>query len=589
MNSVAPDQQPRRVKAAFMGSFALALAVIMTMFAAAIYLVEAKVRDRDLAERSAAVAKLFDVKLGKDGKLMRVVGRAMTGNTALDQAFRAGDRGELERHGRALFETLRSDHRITHLYFTGPDRVNLYRFHSPAMHGDEINRASMLQAFSRKQAVHGLELGPLGTLTLRLVMPWREGHRNPGFIELGEEVKHLIDEVRDSLAVDLVVLVNKRYLDPQRWQSGQTLMKRRDREGEWQRFADHVALAQTAGQLPAAFDDRVLTRLLGGSAVEIADQGRSLHMAIVPLADAGGHQIGELAILRDITELQSTFNRYMAAVILLSLAVAGGVLGVFHVALERVEADYRRQHELEHRLLRLNTQHERILQVEKLSALGTMVGGIAHQLNNPLVGVVNMAQLAEREAEDPERTRELLTEIRRAGEDCRGFVRRMLEFSKVSCFDSKPTAMAALIEDTVLMFRQTEARHLPVDVHLPDAPPVLNVDPILIRHALFNLLVNAAQATEGNAAIAIRLEPRTDPGTGAAGWSLTVADRGRGIAPEVMDKIFVPFFTTRSDGTGLGLPVVLHVVLLHDGHVTASNRADGGTQFAIWLPQAAVP
>ncbi|MDP2823291.1 MAG: ATP-binding protein [Sulfuritalea sp.] len=583
MNSVSPDQQPRRVKAAFMGFFALALLVIMAVFATAIYLVEAKVRDRDLAERSAAVAGLFKVKLNKDGNLMRAVGRAMTGNTAIEEAFRSRSREGLERHARPLFDILRSDHRITHLYFTGPDRINLYRLHSPTDHGDQIRRATMLQAHSRKEAVHGLELGPLGTLTLRMVMPWRHLGRNLGYVEIGEEVEHLIDELKDNLAVDLLVLVDKRYLAQKQWQQGQTLMKR---QGDWQRFSSHVAQAQTAPRIPAAFDEAALARLLAGYAVEIEEQGRSLHMAVVPLTDAGEHPIGQLVIMRDITALKSTFNGYMAAVILLSLAVAGGVLGVFHVALERVEADYRRQHELEHRLLRLNTRHERILQIEKLSALGTMVGNIAHQLNNPLVGVVNMAQLAERESDDPTRTRELLAEIRHAGEDCRSFVRRMLEFSKVSCFDSKPTAMAALIEDTVLMFRQTEARHLPVEVHLPDPPPILNIDPILIRHALFNLLVNAALATEGNAAIEIRLEAKKDVDTGAAGWSLTVADQGRGIAPEVMDKIFVPFFTTRSDGTGLGLPVVLHVVLLHDGHVTASNRPQGGAQFAIWLPDA---
>jgi signal transduction histidine kinase len=582
MNSVSPAGKPRRVKAAFMGSFALAITVIMVVFVAAIYLVEAKVRDRDLAERSAAAAQLFAVKLGKDGNLMRAVAHAMMGNAAIEEAFRKGDRDGLERSARGLFETLRGDHRITHLYFTGPDRINLYRLHTPAEHGDRIDRATMLQAHSRKQAVQGLELGPLGTLTLRLVMPWRQRERSLGYVELGEEVKHLIDEVRDSLAVDIVVLINKRYLELKQWQRGQTLM---NRQGDWDRFSSHVALAQTS-PLPTRFDNRALTRLLGGEGVKIAEAGRSLHMAMVPLEDAAGHPIGKLAIVRDATALEATFNNYMAAVVLLSLAVAAGVLGVFYVALERVERDYRRQHELEHRLLHLDTKHQRMLQVEKLSALGTMVGGIAHQLNNPLVGVVNMAQLAEREAEDPARTRELLAEIRHAGEDCRGFVRRMLEFSKISCFDSKPTAIAALIDETVLMFRQTEARHLPVDIQLPDEPPLLTIDPILIRHALFNLLQNAAQATDGNAGITIRLEPLADPGTGAPGWSLSVADRGRGIAPEVMDKIFVPFFTTRSDGTGLGLPVVLHVVLLHDGHVTAANRPDGGTLIAIWLPQA---
>lgn len=582
MTPVTPAQSPRRVKAAFMGSFAVALAVIMGVFVTAIYLVEANVRDRDLIERSAAVTQLFDVKLGKDGNLMRAVVHALRGNAAIEDAFRRRSRDDLERHARALFETLRRDHRITHLYFTGPDRINLYRLHTPDWYGDRIDRTTMLQAYSRGEPVHGLELGPLGTLTLRLVMPWGDRGRGLGFVELGAEIKHIIDEVRDNLAVDLLVLLDKRYLEPEQWRRGQTLMKR---QGDWDRFSSHVVVAQTVVQLPSALGDPLLARLLGGESAKIADAGRSLHMALVPLSDAAGHPIGKLAILRDVTQLEETFNGYMALVVLLSLGVAGGVFGVFYVSLKRVEQDYLRQHELEHRLLHLNTEHQRILQVEKLSALGTMVGGIAHQLNNPLVGVVNMAQLAERDAEDPTRTRELLADIRRAGEDCRDYVRRMLEFSKVSCFDSKPTAIAPLIDETVLMFRQTESRHLPVDIRLPADPPLLRVDPILIRHALFNLLLNGSQATTGNAGIVICLAPQDDPARNVPGWALSVIDQGSGIAPEAMDKIFIPFFTTRSDGTGLGLPVVLHVALLHDGYVTAGNRPEGGAQFTIWLPR----
>jgi signal transduction histidine kinase len=582
MDPTTPSTQPRRVKAAFLGPFALAIAVIMAAFVAAAYLIEAKLRDRDLTERALAVAQLFEVKLGKDGNLMRAVVRAMMGNAAIEEAFRRGDRAAIERNARELFESLRRDHRITHLYFNGPDRINLYRLHTPAEFGDRIDRATMLQAYTRKVAVHGIELGPLGTLTLRLVMPWSRNGQSLGYVELGEEIKHVIDEVRDNLAVDLLVLIDKQYLPAERWQRGQTLMRR---QGEWERFSSHVVLAQTMAGLPARFDNHALLRLLDGDTVKLDEGGRSLHAALVPIADAAGHPIGKLAVLRDVTELETTFQGYMATVILLGLTVAAAVLGTFYVALQRVERDYRRQHELEHRLLQLNTRHERMLQVEKLSALGTMVGSIAHQLNNPLVGVANMAQLAEREADDPRRTRELLVEIRRAGEDCRGFVRRMLEFSKVSCFDSKPTDFAALIDDTVLMFRQTEPRHLAVETDLPPISPVLTVDPILMRHALFNLLVNAAQATDEDRPILIALAAANDAASGRSGWLLSVADRGRGIAPDVLDKIFVPFFTTRADGTGLGLPVVLHVVLLHDGHISATARPGGGTVFAIWLPQ----
>lgn len=581
VNTASLGNQPRRVKAAFIGPFAVVLTFILGAFAATAYFVEAQVSDRDLAERSAAVAKLFEQKLGKDTNLMQAVLRSMMDNRAVETAFASRDRAALTQEAGPLFQALRTDHRITHLYFTGPDLVNVLRLHSPAEFGDTINRATMLQARDREQAVHGLELGPLGTLTLRLVMPWRRGDEILGYLEIGEEIEHLVGEIRDSLSVDLLVLVDKRYIQPRQWQRGLELLKR---QGSWDRFTSRVAVAQTTAQLPSALRDGVLESLRGGKTMVLDDHGRALHIAIQPLTDAGGQRIGDLVVLRDITALQTTFRWSIMTVTLLCLFAGIGVLGMFYFALDQVERDYRRQHDLEHQLLRLNTEHQRILQMEKLSALGTMVGEVAHQLNNPLVGVVNLAQLAAREADDPARARELLGEIRRAGEDCHAFIERMLEFSKASSFESVPTSMVPLIEETVLLFRQTENRHIPVETRLPEQA-VLTVDPILIRHALFNLLLNAGQATPGEEAIVIALEPAPNPDSGAPGWTLSVTDHGRGIAPEIMGRIFQPFFTTRSDGTGLGLPVVQHVALLHNGQASAANLAGGGARFAIWLPQ----
>ncbi|MCC6658576.1 MAG: histidine kinase [Rhodocyclaceae bacterium] len=582
MNSIPPARQPRRVKARFIGPFALMLVFVMGVFAAAIYRIEASIRDRDLAERSAAVVKLFAQKLDKDTNKMMATLRALMINEALIEAFRRQDRGALAQQGGGLFRELSAEHKITHLYFIRPDLVSLFRFHSPAVFGDEIHRVTMLKAREGQQPAHGLELGPMGTLTLRLVAPWRQDGKLLGYLEVGEEIEHLIDEIRDSLGIDLLVLADKSFMTLDQWRRGMALLQR---HGSWERFDSHAVLAQTARELPAGLDEPLLQRLLAGGTAEVHERGRSIHLASVPINDAGGRHLGDLVVMRDITALESTFQWSMIAVILISLLAAGGVLGVFFLALERVERDYRRQHDLEHRLLRLDSEHRRILQLEKLSAVGTMVGGIAHQLNNPLVGVVNLAELAEREADDPARTRELLREIRGAGEDCRDFVKRMLGFSKVSCFESKPTDMAGLIEDTVLLFRQAERRHLPVEVKLPEGPAVLTVDPVLIRHALFNLLVNAAQATpDGGEGIVIGLERGTDKERNLPGWTLSVADRGRGMPPEALEKIFEPFYATRSDGTGLGLPVVQHVALLHEGQVTVESEPGHGTRFAIWLP-----
>ncbi|NJD33472.1 MAG: histidine kinase [Betaproteobacteria bacterium] len=586
MTQISPmsqTRQPRRVKVRFMAPLAVVLAIIMGVFAAAALWVEADIRDQDIAERTAAVEKLFLQKLDKDTNLMIATMRTMMTNPSIERAFHQLDRPTLARQLGPLFASLRDKHHITHLYFTGPDLINLYRFHSPDEFGDEIDRLTTIKARDNQDAVHGLELGALGTLTLRLVMPWRSDSRVIGYLEIGEEIEHLISEISEGLAVDMLVLVDKRLVSLQQWQRGQALMKR---EGNWERFASQVTLAQTTDRLPAALDDLTLQRLLAGRTAEIDDRGRSLHLAAVPLRDAGQRHIGDLVVIRDITTLKSTFNWSIVAVTTISLLSAIGVLGVFYLALDRVERDYRRQHDLEHQLLRYNAEYGRILQLEKLSALGTMVGSIAHQLNNPLVGVVNLAQLAERGVDDPVRTRELLGEIRSAGEDCRTFVKRMLAFSKVSCFESKPTPMAALIEDTVLLFRQTENKQLPVELELPDEPVVLTIDPILLRHALFNLLVNAAQATTDGGAIVISLAREDDAARNVPGWSLAVRDHGRGMPPEVLEKIFVPFYTTHSDGTGLGLPVVQHVALLHDGQVNVSSEPGRGTRIAIWLPDS---
>lgn len=562
------------------------LTLILGAFAAMSYFVEAQIRDRDLAERVAAVAKLVDQKTGKDANLMQAVLRTMMANRAIEVAFASLDRAALIREAGPLFETLRADHRITHLYFNSPGLVNVLRLHSPGEFGDLITRATTTDARDQGKAVHGLELGPLGTFTLRLVSPWRSDAGILGYLEIGEEIEYLVEEIRDSLSVDLFVLVDKRFLTPEQWHRGLALLKR---EGSWDRFGSHVTVAQTAGQVPLALNDGILANLRAGGAEVIEDGNRILHLAMLPLDDAGGRRIGDLVVVRDITALQKTFMNSITAVTLLSLLAGAGVLGLFYFALDRVERDYQRQHDLEHQLLRLGTEHQRILQIEKLSALGTMVGEIAHQLNNPLVGVVNLAQLAAREADDPVRTRALLTEIHRAGEDCHAFIQSMLRFSKVSCFESMPTPMAQVVEETVLLFRQTERRQIPVETRLPEQPVILTVDPILIRHALFNLLLNAAQATVGEGAIVISLDRAASPDSGAPGWALSVADHGKGIDPEVMDKVFLPFFTTRSDGTGLGLPVVQHVALLHGGTVTVSSQPGGGTKFAIWLPEENKP
>ncbi|MBI3373800.1 MAG: HAMP domain-containing histidine kinase [Betaproteobacteria bacterium] len=287
---------------------------------------------------------------------------------------------------------------------------------------------------------------------------------------------------------------------------------------------------------------------------------------------------GVFALYRSPQELNDTINH--GRLLLWLVTGLGGV--ILFVSLNRLfKSVYHRQREAESRFIKLSAEHERIMRVEKLSALGQMVSEIAHQLNNPLVGVVNLAELAEHEADNPERVRELLGNVRRAGEDCREFVQRMLQFNEVSRFEPKPTDMNELTRETIIFFQQSMAGHPDVTLAAPDHPLMLDADPVLMRHALFNLIHNAA-LSEPKGPVVVSLAH--DDSKDVPGCRIAVSDRGSGIKPEVAARLFTPFFTTRSGGTGLGLSVTQHIVAQHGGSIHAGNNPGGGARFVIWLP-----
>ena len=292
-----------------------------------------------------------------------------------------------------------------------------------------------------------------------------------------------------------------------------------------------------------------------------------------------GTASGVLALYRSPQELNQTIRHGM---LLLWLVTGLGGMLLFFAVNSLFRAVYYRQREAESQFAQLSTDHERLVQVEKLSAMGQMVSEIAHQLNNPLVGVVNLAELAEREADNPPQTKELLGEIRKAGDHCRDFVQRMLRFSHVAHSEPQLIEMKGLVRETITFFQQSVGWNPAVTFAAPAEDVLLEADPVLIRHALFNLIHNASLAKPGGTVlVSLSREQRQT----VLGWRLAVADCGPGLMPEVGDKLFTPFFTTRKGGTGLGLSVAQHIVLQHGGSIHAENQPSGGALFIIWLPE----
>jgi len=287
---------------------------------------------------------------------------------------------------------------------------------------------------------------------------------------------------------------------------------------------------------------------------------------------------GVVALYRSPDKLNRTI--WHGLLLLWAVTWVGGVL-LFIALYKLFLTVYHGQREAESQLSKLSTEHERIIHIEKLSAMGQLVSEIAHQLNNPLVGVINLTELAEREVNDPQRVKELLREVRQAGGHCRDFVQKMLLLNKVARYEPQRTDMIGLVRETITFFQQSLGNEPAVTLEAPETPVMLELDPVLIRHALFNLIHNAAEAAPmGTVAVSLALDSQH----GVLGYRLTVTDSGPGLKPEVMAKIFTPFFTTRPSGTGLGLSVAQHIAALHGGSIHAENRPEGGACFTIWLP-----
>lgn len=224
-----------------------------------------------------------------------------------------------------------------------------------------------------------------------------------------------------------------------------------------------------------------------------------------------------------------------------------------------------------------------ILQSEKLACLGTMVSGVAHQLNNPLSNISSSCQILHEEIEggDTEYKKELMRQIEGEVDRAKTMVHSLLEFSRKREFKSKPLSLKVLVEDTIRLIRGNIPTKVDISIDIPESTWII-ADKQRIEQAIINIVKNAIDAIpeEGN----IRLTAREDVAGKAT--VLEIEDTGMGMDPEVIRRIFDPFFTTKDEdkGSGLGLFVAREIVEEHEGSIEVESTTGKGTKFIIRLP-----
>jgi len=280
--------------------------------------------------------------LAEQTEALTALGQVITRQEHLRDALKARDRERLLADYKPIFTQLRQDYGITHFYFHRSDRVNLLRVYNPQKNGDLIERFTAREAERTGKTASGIELGRLGTFTLRVVRPVWDGDTHIGYLELGKEIEDILAGINDKHGIEVAVAIRKNALKRIKWEAG---MKMLGREADWDRFADDVLIYSSLSRFPSQCD-----HFIGEAGhrhrevtAETEFNGKPWRIMAIPLTDASGAEVGDLVVLYDISEAKAAFNRLLVTAPVVALVLLAGLIGFFYVVLRSTDQGIRRQ------------------------------------------------------------------------------------------------------------------------------------------------------------------------------------------------------------------------------------------------------
>jgi signal transduction histidine kinase len=248
---------------------------------------------------------------------------------------------------------------------------------------------------------------------------------------------------------------------------------------------------------------------------------------------------------------------------------------------------------LERDRARLTTRLER---ARRMQMIGSLASGVAHNFNNIIAAILGYSEMVEPQLTPGSKPAEQVDEIRRAAERGRDLIDNILTFGRRSDARARPVAVGTLFAEAAALLRATLPPEIALTIDDVPADVAVSGEPAQLQQIILNLCTNAAQAMQGGGCIRVTAHRKDAAGRFLLSHgevmpgryvALSVSDSGQGFDESVARRLFEPFFTTRSEGTGLGLATVQEIVRDHGGAMNVQSRPGHGSRFEAWLPAAA--
>ena len=236
--------------------------------------------------------------------------------------------------------------------------------------------------------------------------------------------------------------------------------------------------------------------------------------------------------------------------------------------------------QLEESRAEIERLHQReMARAEHLATIGELAAGLAHEIRNPLAGIAGVVEVMGRELPRESSSRAVLPEVHSEIQHIQAILNDLLAYARPRPPEFHPADLNATVEQAVFLARQ-QVRTKPIEITLESEkrlPGILH-DPVQVQQVILNLLLNGIQAisNQGKVEVALRQEREYSV--------VRIRDNGKGISRESLPRILKPFFTTRKEGTGLGLPLARGIVESHKGRIEVTSEPGRGAQFEVWLP-----